>query len=274
MIGLHSIYKSFSGTEVIKGIDLEIKQGETMVLLGLSGSGKTTTLKLINGLILPDEGSITFNGKPLAESNLLEVRRKMGYVIQQGGLFPHYTVFENVAVVPRLLKWAEKIIQSRVKLLLEKLHLDPSEFSDKYPTQLSGGQQQRIGLARALAASPPVLLMDEPFGALDPITRQSVRKEFLELDELREKTVVLVTHDVQEAFELGDRIAIMHQGQIIQNDTPENILAHPSNEFVNEFIKAERLTLTLKNAKIYGRLNTALASGELTADDLKNLTHE
>ncbi len=260
MIRLENIYKSFGREEVIKGIDLTIAKSETVVLLGLSGSGKTTTLKLINGLISPDKGKVYFKDQPLQSFDILKVRQKMGYMIQQGGLFPHYTVYENAALVPKLLKWPEEKIKTRIKELFEKLALEPHLFFDKYPAQLSGGQQQRIGIARALAANPPVLLMDEPFGALDPITRSGIRKEFLELDELKEKTVVMVTHDVQEAFEMADRIALMHQGKIVQLDTPQNILTNPADSFVKDFIINEYLILSLKskehrNKNLYHELN-------------------
>jgi len=260
MIELDNIHHSFGKEEVIKGISLHIKKGETVVLLGLSGSGKTTTLKLMNGLLSPNRGKVSFNSQSLSELNILEVRQKMGYVIHQGGLFPRYTVLENVALVPRLLKWPNSKIISRAKELFQKLDLDPTVFFQKYPDQLSGGQQQRVGIARALAANPPVLLMDEPFGALDPITRQSIRREFLELDELKEKTVVMVTHDVQEAFEMADRIAVMHEGKIIQMDTPQKILDAPADSFVKEFILHEYLILSLKskehqNKNLYYKLN-------------------
>ena len=274
MIELQQIHKSFGSHEVIRGIDLRIEKGQTLVLLGLSGSGKTTTLKLINGLHKPDAGRILLDRKPLSSLPLLEVRRNMGYVIQQGGLFPHFSVYDNIAVVPRLLGWEKARIEERVRLLMQKIHLPPENFWDKYPAQLSGGQQQRVGLARALAANPPVLLMDEPFGALDPITRNSVRKEFLELDELNDKTIVLVTHDVQEAFELGDQVALMQSGKIIQHAPPSQILAHPANEFVKEFIRADLLSLSLKSEGLYDSLNESLATGKLTSSDLKNLAHE
>ncbi len=272
MIQLKNIHKTFDGHEVLKGINLEIKTGETVVLLGLSGSGKTTTLKLINRLLLPDRGQVIFSGADLSTLNILEVRRKMGYVIQQGGLFPHYTVFDNIAMVPSLLNWPHQKIYTRVFQLLQKLHLTPEDFVNKYPDQLSGGQQQRVGVARALAADPPVLLMDEPLGALDPITRQSVRREFRELDELAEKTIVLVTHDIHEAFELADRIVLMHEGNIVQNDTPANILANPANNFVRSFLEADLLSLNLKNHGVYNKLNGLLASGKLKPEDLKKLT--
>lgn len=274
MIELQHIHKSFGSQEVIRGVDLHVDKGQTLVLLGLSGSGKTTTLKLINGLHKPDTGQVLWDGKPLSSLPLLEVRRNMGYVIQEGGLFPHFSVYENIAVVPRLLGWEKARIEERVLLLMQKIHLPPDQFWDKYPAQLSGGQQQRVGLARALAANPPILLMDEPFGALDPITRKAVRKEFLELDELKDKTIVLVTHDVLEAFELGDQIALMQSGKIIQHAPPSQILTNPANEFVQEFIRADLLSLSLKSEGLYDSLNNSLATGKLTPSDLKNLAHD
>lgn len=270
MIRLQNIYKSFDKTAVLKGVNLHIEAGETMVLLGLSGSGKTTTLKLINGLEKPDEGRILFNENPLEEQDLLTLRRQMGYVIQEGGLFPHYTVFENVAVVPRLLGWDPKDIEERYQLLLQKLALPPNDFRDQYPEQLSGGQQQRIGLARALAADPPVLLMDEPFGALDPITRTAIRQQFLELDELREKTVVLVTHDVQEAFEMGHRIAFMDKGVIVQCGTPDELLNAPANDFVHSFFRNDGWVLQLKSAGLYQLAEKRMREGKLTVEDFKD----
>lgn len=273
MIELRQIHKSFAGTEVIKGLSLLINKGETVVLLGLSGSGKTTTLKLINGLEKPNSGTVHFQGQNINDQSLLVLRRQMGYVIQKGGLFPHYNVYSNIAIVPRLLGWNDTQVDTRVRELLDQLNL-PHEFVSKYPEQLSGGQQQRVGLARALAGNPPVLLMDEPFGALDPITRKSVRKEFLQLEELNEKTIVLVTHDVQEAFEMGDRIVLMQDGSIIQDGSPGEILQHPANSFVKDFIQADLLTLQLKEAGIYARLNTQLTEGKLSVEDLKKMAND
>lgn len=274
MIELQDIHFSFGNTEVIRGIDLRLNKGENQVLLGLSGSGKTTCLRLMNGLLRPDRGKVLFKGQDLQNQNLQEVRRQMGYVIQKAGLFPHYKVFDNIALVPRLLKWPESRIRSRVHQLMEKLHLPPTEFENQFPAELSGGQQQRVGLARALAADPEVLLMDEPFGALDPITRTRIRHEFLEMDELRNKTLVLVTHDVQEAFELGDQIAIVHQGKILQNAPPAEILKHPADAFVNEFIAADRLNLELQKTGLYSRWNQRLLKGANLDDLLKSAGHE
>jgi osmoprotectant transport system ATP-binding protein len=268
MIQLKNLSKSFGKHSVIQDFSLEIKKGETQVLLGLSGSGKTTVLKLINGLLQADAGSILFENKTLQDQDILEARRRMGYVIQQSGLFPHYTVFQNIAVVPRLLKWSQEKTMVRAKTLLEKLNLQPQDYLNKYPSELSGGEAQRVSVARALAANPPVLLMDEPFGALDPITRVSIRKQFLELDELVEKTIVLVTHDVQEAFAMGDKIALMDQGKIVQNGSPQELLNKPT-PFTQSFIGDEMLSLQLRAQGIYEPLNQKILNGELKANDLK-----
>ncbi len=216
-----------------------------MVLLGTSGCGKTTTLRMINRLVEPSLGKIEVNGTDIGVQQPESLRRSIGYVLQHNGLFPHYTVAENIAIVPALLKWNKQRIEQRSFELLEKLHLPPAKYARLYPGQLSGGQQQRVGLARALAADPPVLLMDEPFGALDPVTRTAIKKEFRELEEFRMKTVVLVTHDVQEAFELGDRICLMDKGVIVQTGRPADLLFKPANEFVNGFLNNNRLSLEL-----------------------------
>lgn len=268
MIELRNISKSFAHTLVLEDLNLKVSKGETMVLLGLSGSGKTTTLKIINGLVKPDSGDVFFNGILLSEQNLQEVRLNTGYIIQQGGLFPHYTVAENIAVVPRILKWDKEYTKQRTQLLLQKLHLEPEAVLHRYPSTLSGGQQQRISIARALAGNPEVLLMDEPFGALDPLTRQSILEEFQNLDELRDKTKLLVTHDVKEAFELGDRIAIMDAGKILQMGTPHEILHTPANDFVKRFIAHEFLSLKLKADKRYTSINAQM---QKNPDYLNNL---
>src|SRR6186713_652246 len=197
MIEVKNITKTFGGFRAVDDISFSVEAGENMIFLGKSGCGKTTLLKMINRLIEPDTGEIRIDGTVVNDQDPAVLRRKIGYVLQNTGLFPHYTVAENIAVVPRLLGWDKDKIRERTRTLLEKLHLPPDKYFSSYPHQLSGGQQQRIGLARALAAYPPVLLMDEPFGALDPITRASVKKDFKELDELRTKTIILVTHDVQ-----------------------------------------------------------------------------
>jgi osmoprotectant transport system ATP-binding protein len=248
MIKLEHVYKYFSPNKpAVADISFEVHPGEILVLLGTSGSGKTTTLRMINRLIEPDKGSIYVNGKLSTDQSPEILRRGIGYVLQDNGLFPHYTVAENIAVVPELLKWDEERIRQRTDSLMEKLHLPPGEYRNAFPNQLSGGQQQRVGLARALAADPPILLMDEPFGALDPVTRASVRNEFKALDELNNKTVILVTHDVTEAFELGDRIGLMDAGVLQQLGTPAELLFRPANDFVTAFFKDQHLLLELKS---------------------------
>jgi osmoprotectant transport system ATP-binding protein len=238
--------KRFGEHTVVRDISFEVAAGETLVLLGPSGCGKTTLLKMLNRLIEPDEGTVEINGQDILVQRPETLRRGIGYVIQQVGLLPHYTVAENVAVVPRLLGHAPTDIAARTTALLTRLHLPPARYAGQYPHQLSGGQQQRVGLARALAADPPIVLLDEPFGALDPLTRARIRREFRELEELRRKTVVLVTHDVVEAFELADRIMLLDAGQVQQVGTPRELLFRPANEFVRSFFAAERLALQLR----------------------------
>jgi osmoprotectant transport system ATP-binding protein len=226
---------------------------------------------MINRLIEPSGGEIFIDGKNIFEQAPEILRRGIGYVLQNNGLFPHYTVAENIAIVPQLLKWNKKQIEKRVKELLEKLHLSHDHIG-AYPNELSGGQQQRVGLARALVADPSVLLMDEPFGALDNVTRSKIQQEFKALDELKRKTIIMVTHDVQEAFELGDRICLMDKGKIVQDDTPSGLLSNPKNDFVKGFLKDQRLQLEFKTVKLYDVwdwLATAprpLKGGGLSAD--------
>jgi osmoprotectant transport system ATP-binding protein len=249
MIKVEQISKLFGKVKAVDGISFEVKEGENLVLLGTSGCGKTTTLKMINRLIEPSGGSIFIDGQNILEQPPEILRRGIGYVLQNNGLFPHYTVAENIAIVPQLLKWDKKRIEQRTKELLEKLHL-PQEYLHLYPNELSGGQQQRVGLARALVADPPVLLMDEPFGALDNITRSKIHAEFKALDELKRKTIIMVTHDVQEAFVLGDRICLMDNGKIIQCGSPAELLFHPANAFVKNFLKDQRLQLEFRALKL------------------------
>jgi osmoprotectant transport system ATP-binding protein len=242
MIKVENITKAFGGFTAVDHVSFTVQEGETLVLLGRSGCGKTTLLKMINRLIEPSSGDIYIGGENISRRRPEELRKKIGYVFQNTGLFPHYTIAENIAIVPRLLGWDKERIQQRTVSLMEKLHL-LVEYLRYYPQQLSGGQQQRVGLARALAADAPVLLMDEPFGALDPITRASVKKDFKRLDELKNKTIVLVTHDVQEAFELGDRICLMDKGRIVQAGNAEDLLFRPSEDYVREFFEDQRFLL-------------------------------
>jgi osmoprotectant transport system ATP-binding protein len=209
---------------VISHLSFSVQQGETLVLLGESGCGKTTTLKLINRLLLPSAGQVMVEGKATSEWDPIQLRRRTGYVIQEGGLFPHFTVKRNVALVPSLERWDEDRIKHRVDELLTIVGLEPAEFAERYPGELSGGQRQRVGVARALAAEPPLLLLDEPFGALDPLTRASLQRQFAELTRRLNKTAVFVTHDVREALLLGSRIGLMHKGELQLLETPESFL--------------------------------------------------
>jgi osmoprotectant transport system ATP-binding protein len=209
---------------IIDRLSLTVARGETMVLLGESGCGKTTTLKLVNRLLTPTAGQVFVEGKPTTEWDAIRLRRRTGYVIQEAGLFPHFTVEQNVALVPNLERWDESRVRERVRELLSIVGLEPERFADRYPRELSGGQRQRVGVARALAADPPLLLMDEPFGALDPLTRASLQKEFAELKSQLAKTVIFVTHDVREALTLGSRIALMDAGRIVLLETPQKFV--------------------------------------------------
>ncbi|KAA9353065.1 ABC transporter ATP-binding protein [Larkinella humicola] len=244
MIAVRHLTKQYPTHLAVDDVSFEVGARETLVLLGTSGSGKTTTLKMINRLIEPTSGVIEVNGTAIGERKLHELRREIGYVIQETGLFPHYTIGENIALVPRLLQWDERKIQDRIRELMAMLRL-PETFLKAYPSQLSGGQRQRVGLARALAAQPSILLMDEPLGALDPVTRSAIRREFRNLEEIRQKTIVLVTHDIREAFELGDRVALMDGGRIQQIGTPRELLLRPVNEFVRNFFADQWLSLQL-----------------------------
>lgn len=248
---LDGVTKSYGAgsAPAVDDITMEIPAGEIVMLVGPSGCGKTTTMKMINRLIEPTSGRILIGDDDVTRRDPDKLRRHIGYVIQGAGLFPHFTVGDNIAIVPKLLKWDKKRIAERVDELLDLVSLDPAQYRDRYPRELSGGQQQRVGVARALAADPPVLLMDEPFGAVDPITRQRLQDELLRLQEDLRKTIVFVTHDFDEAVKLGDRIAILQAGsKIVQYDTPEQILNNPADEFVRNFVGAgaalKQLTLT------------------------------
>src|SRR5476651_261578 len=245
MIKVQQLSKHFGSAKAVDAISFEVAEGENLILLGTSGCGKTTTLKMLNRLIEPTSGKIWIGDKNILEQQPETLRRGIGYVLQNTGLFPHYTIAENMAVVPKLLNWDDAKINARTNELIEKLHLS-ADLLQSYPGELSGGQQQRVGLARALMADPPVLLMDEPFGALDNVTRTKIQTEFKQLDELTRKTIIMVTHDVQEAFELGDRICLMDQGKIMQIGTPAELLFNPTNDFVKDFLQGQRLQLELK----------------------------
>lgn len=249
MIKVEHLSKHYGQAKAVNDISFEVAEGENLVLLGTSGCGKTTTLKMLNRLIEPTSGRIWINGQDIINQSPDILRRGIGYVLQNTGLFPHFTIAENIAVVPGLLKWDKQRIRNRTHELVQKLHL-PNDVLQKYPHELSGGQQQRIGLARALIADAPVLLMDEPFGALDNITRAKIQDDFKTLDELQRKTIVMVTHDVQEAFELGDQIAIMDKGQIVQQGTPAELLFKPASQFVSDFLQSQRLQLELRSVTL------------------------
>ena len=250
-ITLDKVVKSYRGQEkpAVKELTLEIAAGETVAIVGPSGCGKTTTLKMINRLIEPTSGKVIIGGTDATGVDPDELRQGIGYVVQAGGLFPHWTVEKNIAAVPKLLGWDKSRIDTRVNELLDLVGLDPHEFRGRFPKEMSGGQQQRVGVARALAADPPVLLMDEPFGAVDPITRVRLQDQLLAIQEDLHKTIVIVTHDVDEAIKLGDRVLILSEGgQVEQFATPEEILTAPANEFVEEFVGSgatlRHLTLT------------------------------
>lgn len=239
LIHLDEVSKTYAGTEVpaVKDLNLDVRRGEILVLVGPSGCGKSTTLRLINRMIEPSGGTIMFDGEDVTHVNPDKLRRRIGYVIQQIGLFPHRTIAENIATVPELVGWDKERISQRVDELLEVVGMEPEIYRGRYPKELSGGQAQRVGVARALAADPPVLLMDEPFGAVDPIARDRLQNEFLRLQAELKKTIVFVTHDIDEAIKMGDRIAILKEQSVIaQHDTPAAILAGPADQFVEDFL--------------------------------------
>ena len=241
MIEFKNVGKQFKENVVLKGLSLEIQKGELVVFIGPSGCGKTTSLKMINRLIEPSSGTILVNGKDIMKTDAIELRRHMGYVIQQTGLFPHMTVRENIQLIAGLEGKDHDEMDQRTEQLLTMVGLDPRQFIDRYPSELSGGQQQRVGFARALMNDPDVILMDEPFSALDPVTRNDLQEELFNLQEEVKKTIVFVTHDMDEAIKLADRICIMRDGEIVQFDTPEEILRHPKDEYVESFIGKNKI---------------------------------
>jgi osmoprotectant transport system ATP-binding protein len=252
VVAFEHVTKRYPGAEApaVNDLSFTVPAGEICVLVGPSGCGKTTTMKMVNRLIEPTSGRITIDGQDVTELPAVELRRRIGYVIQQVGLFPHLTVGENVAVVPRLLRWPGEQQRARVEELLELVGL-PLDFRSRYPNELSGGERQRVGVARALAADPPVMLMDEPFGAVDPIRRERLQNEFLRLQRQVRKTIIFVTHDVDEAIKMADRIAILRRGGILaQYDTPAAILARPASEFVERFVGADRGLKRLSLARV------------------------
>jgi osmoprotectant transport system ATP-binding protein len=242
VLALDHVSKRYpNGQLAVRELSLTVNNGETCVLVGPSGCGKTTTLRMINRLIEPSSGRILLDGEDMTRMDPVRLRLRMGYVIQQVGLFPHMTVADNIATVPRLLRWPADRIRRRVNELLDLVGLDPAQYATRYPHQLSGGQQQRVGVARALGADPPVLLMDEPFGAIDRVNRDRLQNEFLRIQAQMKKVVVFVTHDIDEAVKIGDRIAILREGGILQQyDTPARVLAEPATPFVADFLGPDR----------------------------------
>ncbi|MFG3167631.1 ABC transporter ATP-binding protein [Streptomyces sp. NPDC048200] len=241
MIRFEQVSKVYpDGTKAVDDLSFEVDEGELVTLVGPSGCGKTTTMMMVNRLIEPTSGRILVNGEDIAEVDPVRLRRRIGYVIQQVGLFPHRTILDNTATVPTLVGWKKAKARARAAELLDLVGLDPATYGSRYPEQLSGGQRQRVGVARALAADPPVLLMDEPFGAVDPVVREQLQDEFLSMQRSVRKTVLLVTHDIEEAVRLGDRIAVYGQGRIEQFDTPGAVLGTPATPYVAEFVGADR----------------------------------
>ncbi|MBC7195465.1 MAG: ABC transporter ATP-binding protein, partial [Caldisericia bacterium] len=249
MIELINVSKKYREKFVVKNLNLKFNDGEISVLIGPSGCGKTTTLKMINRLVEPTEGDIKIDNKSIFDFDEISLRRGIGYVIQEIGLFPHYTIFDNIALVPKLLGWNKKKIENRVRELMELINL-PLSYLNRYPKELSGGEKQRVGVARALAGDPKILLMDEPFGAIDPINRKQLQDFFIELQKTLKKTVIFVTHDIMEAIKLGDRVFIMKDGELIQEDKPENILTKPKSSFVEELLGPQRNILRFNIKKI------------------------
>ncbi|MFA5569009.1 MAG: ABC transporter ATP-binding protein [Trueperaceae bacterium] len=264
-IRFSSVSKTYGDVVAVRDLDLTIYAGEFVVLLGPSGCGKTTTLRMINRLITPSSGTIQVNGADVTSQDLQELRRGIGYVIQAVGLFPHLTVGQNVQVVPRLLGWSRERRRARSRELLALVGLEPAEYLDRYPQDLSGGEQQRVGVARALAADPPVLLMDEPFGAVDPITRDRLQEEFLELQRRLRKTVVFVTHDLDEAIRLADRVCLMREGAVEQFAPPERLLSAPATEFVERFVGSGRALKRLSRLAVAGIMRPAAGAAHVAS---------
>ncbi|WP_160723597.1 osmoprotectant update ABC transporter ATP-binding subunit OpuFA [Bacillus sp. USDA818B3_A] len=267
MIRFEHVSKQFpNGTFAVKSLDFEIKKGEFFVLIGPSGSGKTTTLKMINRLIDLSKGRVWINGRKISDYDINELRWNIGYVLQQIALFPHMTIAENIAVVPELINWDKEKIADRVDELLKMADLDPKEYRNRKPSELSGGQQQRVGVIRALAADPEIILMDEPFSALDPFSREKLQDDTLEIQRNLKKTIVFVTHDMQEALKLGDRICLMKEGEIVQIGTPHEFITNPVNDFVRDFVGSRHLTIKLNE------LITPVQAGQEISSDTKTIS--
>lgn len=249
MIKFQNVHKTYNGNvKAVRDISFDIEEGEFVILIGPSGCGKTSLLRMVNQLEPITKGNILLNGKSVQEFNKIEMRRNMGYVIQSNGLFPNMTIEDNVMIVPNLIGWDKVKKRARYNYLMDLIGLNPDEYKKRYPHELSGGQQQRIGVARALAADPPIMLMDEPFGALDPIIRSRLQEEFLQIQREIKKTIIFISHDIDEAVKMGDKIALIRAGKLIQYDTPANILLHPTHEFVSEFVGQDRV---LKSMNLY-----------------------
>ncbi|MCE0488714.1 ABC transporter ATP-binding protein [Pantoea sp. Mb-10] len=263
MIEFNQVSKAFAGKAAVRNLSLHIEKGSITVLIGTSGSGKSTTLKMINRLVEHDSGEIRFAGEAIEHLNARALRRRMGYAIQSIGLFPHWTVAKNIATVPALLGWSRAQINARVAELLTLLNLD-AHLATRYPHQLSGGQQQRVGVARALAADPEVLLMDEPFGALDPVNRQALQQEMLRIQRLSSRTIVLVTHDIDEALTLADRLVLMDNGDVVQQGSPVTLLTQPASEFVRTFFGRSELGVRLL---ALGSVGSVVRRGEWLAGE-------
>jgi osmoprotectant transport system ATP-binding protein len=267
MIQFDQVSKKYTnGSFAVKSLNLEIQNGEFFVFIGPSGCGKTTTLKMINRLIDLSEGTVRINGKKISDYEINELRWNIGYVLQQIALFPHMTIAENIAVVPELKNWEKEKILVRVDDLLTMVGLDPKEYRNRKPSELSGGQQQRVGVIRALAADPEIILMDEPFSALDPFSREKLQDDMLEIQRKLKKTIVFVTHDMQEAMKLGDRICLMKDGEVVQVGTPNEFLTNPANDFVREFVGSKKLSIQLNE------LITPIPSGQVLLSDTKTIS--
>lgn len=278
MIKLEGLTKVFATPNgditAVDNVTMEVPQGEICVLLGPSGCGKTTTLKMINRIIPPTSGKILINGEDTANLNTVDLRRNIGYVIQQIGLFPNMTIEDNIAIVPKLLGWKADRYKARAKELLDMVALDPNTFLKRFPNELSGGQQQRVGVIRALAADPPVMLMDEPFGAIDPINREIIQDEFLKMQQELKKTIMFVSHDIDEAIKMADRIAIFREGQLAQYATPDYLLAKPIDSFVESFVGEDRTLKRLRLAnveQVMEKAPEACVTLEQTIDDAKQV---
>ena len=251
MLSLQEVTKIYPGAGNVKAVNnlsFDLEEGEICTVVGPSGCGKTTAMKMINRLISITSGKIYIDGQNVARLNTIELRRRIGYVIQNIGLFPNMTIGENIAIIPKLLKWDKGRIEEKVQSLLEIVNLPPDVYRDRYPRELSGGQQQRIGVARGMAGDPPIMLMDEPFGAIDPINREHLQNEFLKIQEKMKKTIVFVTHDIDEAIKMGDKICLLKDGHLVQFDSPEEMLVNPRNEFVSDFVGGDR---TLKRLNLF-----------------------